>query len=125
MAYEYTGIVEEVLPVQTFNKGFRKQVVVIGEDVGFDGKYPSHNPFEFKGEHVGDLGGIRKGLRVKVTFSLDGRKWVDKNGDAKFFPTLSAFKIVSLSTADTSSAPVPVTPPGQIQEQVYDEDLPF
>ena len=46
--YEYTGVVEKVLQLQTFASGFTKRDVVMTDDVGTESKWPNHIAFTFK-----------------------------------------------------------------------------
>ena len=46
--FDYTGVVEEVLPVQTFSSGFTKRDVIVGNDVDSPSKYPNPVKFTFK-----------------------------------------------------------------------------
>ena len=70
--YEYTGVVEKVLELQTFASGFTKRDLVLGEDVGAETKYPNHIAFTFKKDSTSLLDGVREGQRCKVRFAIDG-----------------------------------------------------
>ena len=59
--FEYTGVVEEVLPVQTFSSGFTKREVIVGNDVDSPSKYPNPVKFTFKKDNCSLIDGIQKG----------------------------------------------------------------
>ena len=56
--FDYTGVVEEVLPVQTFSSGFTKRDVIVGNDVDSPSKYPNPVKFTFKKDNCSLLGEI-------------------------------------------------------------------
>ena len=72
--FDYTGVVEEVLPVQTCSSGFTKRDVIVGNDVDSPSKYPNPVKFTFKKDNCSLLDGIQKGQRVQVHFVVDGRR---------------------------------------------------
>ncbi len=94
--FEYTGVVDEVLPVQTFSSGFTKRDVIIGNDVDSPSKYPNPIKFSFKKDNCSLLDGVRKGQRAKVRFAIDGRRWEGPRG-VQYFVDLTALKIEVLN----------------------------
>ena len=104
--FDYTGVVEEVLPVQTFSSGFTKRDVIVGNDVDSPSKYPNPVKFTFKKDNCSLLDGIQKGQRVQVHFVVDGRRWDGPKG-TQYFVDLTALKIEVLNADGTSTEPVP------------------
>lgn len=104
--FEYTGVVDEVLPVQTFSSGFTKRDVIIGNDVDSPSKYPNPIKFSFKKDNCSLLDGVRKGQRTKVRFAIDGRRWEGPRG-VQYFVDLTALKIEVLNADGSSTEPVP------------------
>ncbi|MBS7287039.1 MAG: DUF3127 domain-containing protein [Kiritimatiellae bacterium] len=104
--FEYTGVVDEVLPVQTFSSGFTKRDVIIGNDVDSPSKYPNPIKFSFKKDNCSLLDGVRKGQRAKVRFAIDGRRWEGPRG-VQYFVDLTALKIEVLNADGSSTEPVP------------------
>ena len=104
--FEYTGVVDEVRPVQTFSSGFTKRDVIIGNDVDSPSKYPNPIKFSFKKDNCSLLGGVRKGQRAKVRFAIDGRRWEGPRG-VQYFVDLTALKIEVLNADGSSTEPVP------------------
>ena len=105
-AYEYTGVVEEVLPVQTFASGFTKREVVIGNDVDSPSKYPNPVKFSFTKDNCSLLDTVQKGQRVKVSFFINGRRWDGPKGTS-YFVDLTGRKIEVLNADGSSTEPVP------------------
>ncbi len=105
--YDYTGVVEKILDVQTFASGFTKRDLILTDDVGTETRYPNHLPFTFKKDGVNLLNGIKAGDRVKVHFAIDGREWTNPQGQVKYFTDLTGLKIEVLNADGTSTEPVP------------------
>ena len=104
--FDYTGVVEEVLPVQTFASGFTKRDIIVGNDVDSPSKYPNPVKFSFKKDNCSLLDGVRKGQRAKVRFAIDGRRWEGPRG-VQYFVDLTALKIEVLNADGSSTEPVP------------------
>lgn len=123
--FEYTGVVEEVLPVQTFSSGFTKRDIIIGNDVDSPSKYPNPVKFSFKKDNCSLLDGVRKGQRAKVRFAVDGRRWEGPRG-VQYFVDLTALKIEVLNADGSSTEPVPAPAEPDISMDAGDiEDMPF
>ena len=123
--FDYTGVVEDVLPVQTFSSGFTKRDVIVGNDVDSPSKYPNPVKFTFKKDNCSLLDGIQKSQRVKIHFVVDGRRWDGPKG-TQYFVDLTGFKIEVLNADGTSTEPVPApaepdmpADPGEV------DDMPF
>lgn len=89
MAFELTGIIIDVFPTQTFNKGFRKREFVI--ETG--DKYPQKVVFGLVQEKCDMIDSYGVGDTVAVSFDVKGRDWTDKSGQTKYFNTLEAYRI--------------------------------
>lgn len=125
--YEYTGVVEKILDVQTFASGFSKRDIVLGDDVGEASKYPNHIAFTFKKDSASMLEGVKEGQRAKVRFAIDGRIWNDpKTGKDRYFTDLTGLKIEVLNADGTSTEPVPVPAEPEAAADAGDiDDMPF
>lgn len=99
MAFELTGVIIDIFPAQTFNKGFRKREFVI--EVG--DKYPQKIIFGLVQEKCDMLDSYGVGDTVSVAFDVKGRDWTDKMGQTKYFNTLEAFRIHGQQRANISS----------------------
>ena len=89
MAFELTGVILEIFPSQTFNKGFRKREFVI--ETG--DKYPQKIIFGLVQDKCDMLDSYGVGDTVAVAFDVKCRDWTDKSGQVKYFNTLEAFRI--------------------------------
>ena len=125
--YEYTGVVEKVLELQTFASGFTKRDLVLGEDVGAETKNPNHIAFTFKKDSTSLLDGVREGQRCKVRFAIDGRIWNDpKTGKDRYFTDLTGLKLEVLNADGTSTEPVPApAEPDAAFDDAALDDMPF
>jgi hypothetical protein len=112
MAFELTGIIIDVFPAQTFNKGFRKREFAI--ETGGDTKYPQRIVFTLVQDKCDLLDSYTIGDSVRVGFDIKGRDWTDKTGQVKYFNTLEAWQI-SGSSRGSSSA--------KLEEDETDEDI--
>ena len=127
--YEYTGVVEKVLPTQSFASGFSKRDVVMTDDVGTETKWPNHIAFTFKKEAASVLDTVREGQRAKIRFAIDGREWTNPQGQVKYFTDLTGLKLEVLNAdgSSTEPEPEPVPPPAEpsFPEDPAVDDMPF
>ena len=69
---------------------------------------------------------VKKGDRVKVNFTIDGRRWDGPNG-TRYFTDLTGWKIEVLNADGSSTEPVPA--PAEAPEMAAaasdPDDLPF
>jgi hypothetical protein len=107
--YEYTGVVEEVGSTQQIGtNGFTKREIVIGNDVDSTSKWPNPVKFTFKKDNCQLLDSVKKGVRAKVRFAIDGRRWDDpKTGTAKYFTDLTGLRIEVINNDGSSTEPIP------------------
>lgn len=120
-AYEMTGIVKEVKPIQTFPSGFTKRELILETQ---SGNYPQVISFNCLKNNTSLLDAVQVGNKVKVTFDIRGREY---NG--RVFNDLVCFRLEQVD-ADGSSrealpeaavAPVPAAP---VSDQ-FDAEMPF
>lgn len=104
--YEYTGVVEEIGETKSFGaNGFTKRDMVVGNDVDSMSRYPNPVLFTFKKERTGLCDAVKKGDRVKVTFTIDGRRWEGPQG-VRYFTDLTGWKVETLNADGSSVAAV-------------------
>ena len=123
--YEYTGVVEKVLDLQTFASGFTKRDVVLTDDIGQESKWPNHIAFTFKKDSTSLLDGLKPGLRAKIRFAIDGREWTNPQGQVKYFTDLTGLKLEVLKDDGTSTEPVPAPAEPDDIVDAQDIDMPF
>ena len=111
--FKLTGTVKVINDtVQVTEKFSKREFVVIT-----DGEtYPQEISFQAAQDKCSMLDGIQIGNQIEVSFNLRGREWVNPQGEAKYFNTLDAWRIESLSG----------TPQPSLAEQAEaSDDLPF
>jgi single-strand DNA-binding protein len=118
VAYDLTGKVKLIQPVQTFDSGFTKREMVV---IVQDGKYPQEINLEFVQDKVGLLDNLQVGQEVTVTFDIRGR---EHNG--RYFNNLQGWKISTLGggTSITVGGPSPFLPNDTPADFDVD-DIPF
>ena len=128
VTYDYTGVVEVIGETKAFGaNGFTKRELVVGNDVDSPNKYPNPVLFTFKKERCSLVDAVKKGDRVKVQFTIDGRRWDGPNG-TRYFTDLTGWKIDVLNADGTATEPVPVPQPAEAPADVDagdPDDLPF
>lgn len=121
---DVTGRIKLITDTQEFgSNGFKKREIVITTD----DQYPQHIIIEFVQDKTTLLDSFEVGQDVKIAFNLRGREWINPEGVAKYFNSLSGWRI----EATESSTPPPMAPPENL-EQVdpasdsnEPDDLPF
>ena len=128
VTYDYTGVVEVIGETKAFGaNGFTKRELVVGNDVDSPNKYPNPVLFTFKKERCSLVDAVKQGDRVKVQFTIDGRRWDGPNG-TRYFTDLTGWKIDVLNADGTATEPVPVPQPAEAPADVDSgdpDDLPF
>lgn len=127
--YDYTGVVEKILPEQTFSSGFRKQIVVMTDGPEATTRWPNHIPFTFKQAHVDLVKQVKVGQQAKIRFAIDGREWNNpKTGAVQYFVDITALGIEVVQADGSSVEPLP-TPadPEDLPASSDDslDDMPF
>lgn len=127
--YDYTGVVELVGETKEFGtNGFTKRDLVVGNDVDSMNKYPNPVLFTFKKDRCALCDAVKKGDRVKVNFTIDGRRWDGPNG-TRYFTDLTGWKIEVLNGDGSFTEPVPApaeAPAMEASAAASDpDDLPF
>ena len=110
MKFQLTGVIIDVFPAQTFNKGFRKREFAIETS----DKYPQRIVFTLIQDKCDLLDSYRIGDSVDVSFEVKGRDWTDKSGQVKYFNTLEAWRISSQGSSNAKA---------QIAEDETDDDI--
>ena len=124
--YDYTGLVESVGETKTVGQnGFTKRELVVGNDVDSQNRYPNPVLFTFKKDRCSLVDAVKKGDRVKIQFTIDGRRWDGPNG-TRYFTDLTGWKIDVLNPDGTSTEPVPEPAEAPADVAAGDpDDLPF
>ena len=99
--------------LQTFDSGFTKREVVVTTD----DQYPQNIAVEFMKDKCALLDAYKVGQDVKISINLGGREWINPDGVAKYFNSITGWKIDK-----AAEAAKPFTPPTVLEQE---SDLPF
>ena len=126
VTYDYTGVVEVIGETKAFGaNGFTKRELVVGNDVDSPNKYPNPVLFTFKKERCSLVDAVKQGDRVKVQFTIDGRRWDGPRG-VQYFVDLTGLKIEVLNADGSSTEPVPAPAEPDFPDAGGDiDDMPF
>ena len=117
MAYEVEGNLFKIMPTAQITDSFKKREFVL-ELV--DGAYTQLVSFQLTQDNCSKLDGLQEGAKVKATFNLRGREWINKEGVPKYFNSLDCWKIETVGVQPQAANPVTQSPP-----LPSDDDLPF
>jgi hypothetical protein len=120
MTLSQKGTIVKILDTEHVTDNYSKREFVLL----VDGKYPQEIMFTTGNKNTELLNNLAEGEEVSVEFNLRGKKWTNKQGEDKWFISLDAWKITSLSTESASvsnnhSAPKPIV------NEDDNDDLPF
>lgn len=96
MSYTIQGKITEIKDEQIITASFKKREFVITTQE----QYPQEVLLEFTQDKCDELNKANIGQEVKVEFNLRGRKWVNPDGESKYFNTLQAWRIGSVGMVD-------------------------
>jgi hypothetical protein len=118
---EVQGKIKIIGDVQTFGNGFTKRELVVTTDE----QYPQVISIDFLKDKCDLLNGYKVGQDVKVSINLGGREWINPQGEAKYFNSVTGWRVEKLE-----SAPAEKLPPVDnfsLQNDISEEpdDLPF
>lgn len=114
-SFSVTGAVEVIGDVREISDKLRVRSVVVKTN---DGKYDEFIELEARNEKVDEFKGVREGDTITAHFNLKGRKWTNKDGETKYFTTLSVWRV-------EKGASTPETVNQEDLTEVGDDDLPF
>ena len=110
------GKIKIIGEVQTFGTDFTKrQLVVTTED-----QYPQLISIDFTQDKADLLNSYKVGQSVNVSINLGGREWINPKGEAKYFNSVTGWRIEAVTQAEPSQ---PIAAPNL--SQGVEEDLPF
>ena len=111
------GKIKIIGDVQTFGADFTKrELVVLTDD-----QYPQLISIDFLKDKCDLLNSYKVGQSVNVSINLGGREWINPQGEAKYFNSVTGWKIEAV-TQDISSLR-PTSAPNL--SQGVEDDLPF
>ena len=92
MSLELTGKVLEVMEAEQVSATFKKRVIVL-EVVEDNPQYAQFIPVEFVQAKTDLLDGFNAGDEVAIKFNPRGRKWVNPQGETRYFPSYQGWAI--------------------------------
>jgi hypothetical protein len=126
MAFEITGKVIDVLPVNQVSDKFKKREFVIEKkDTGGSAVFIDYIKFQLVQDKCDLINESFLNEEVKIWFNLKGNKW-ERDGKINYFTNLDAWKIEKVSEPGRNQNIQPQSPledkPPEIDEL---SDLPF
>jgi hypothetical protein len=98
---EVQGKIKIIGEVQTFGTDFTKrQLVVTTEE-----QYPQVISIDFLKDKCDLLNGYKVGQDVKVSINLGGREWINPESVAKYFNSVTGWRVEKLETAPAENLP--------------------
>jgi hypothetical protein len=126
MAFEITGKVIDIAPVNQVSDKFRKREFVIEKkETGNTGLFIDYIKFQLIQDKCDLINESFLNTEVKVSFNLKGNKW-ERSGKVSYFTNLDAWKIERIQAQGIDQN----TPPHNVPEEFPPEadelsDLPF
>ena len=114
---EITGKLLECMDTVQVSERFRKREFVL--EYADNPEYPEYIKFELAQDRCELLDSFQPGQKVRVDFDLKGRRWIDPQGQVKYFNSLRAWRLDE--TASETSAPPPSS--GNPEETPLPENL--
>lgn len=104
---------------QTFgSNGFRKRELVIETF----SQYPQKIIFEFVQDKTELLDKFKIGDSVEISYNLNGREWVNPQGETKYFNSIQGWRIEEYKESTANSFETTSKPESSSDEE---SDLPF
>ena len=99
---EVLGVIKIIGEVQTFGNGFTKRELVVTTNE----QYPQVISIDFLKDKCDLLNGYKVGQDVKVSINLGGREWINPQGEAKYFNSVTGWRVEKLETSAENLPPV-------------------
>ena len=110
------GKIKIIGEVQTFGTDFTKRQLVVTTD----DQYPQLISIDFTQDKTDLLNSYKVGQSVNVSINLGGREWINPQGEAKYFNSVTGWRIEAVTQAEPSQ---PIAAPNL--NQGVEDDLPF
>jgi translation initiation factor IF-3 len=123
--FNITGTLKVKFDEQKVSERFRKRDFVIQEN---SSQYPQLISFQLVQDRCNLIDNFKENDEVRVFFNLRGREWKSPQGETKYFNTIEAWKIESVSAAPHQTAGVSNTvaaPDVTTFSSGESDDLPF
>jgi hypothetical protein len=125
--FNITGTLKVKFDEQKVSERFRKRDFVIQEN---SSQYPQLISFQLVQDRCNLIDNFKENEEVRVFFNLRGREWKSPQGETKYFNTIEAWKIESVSgapqqTAGVSNTNTVAAPDVTTFSSGESDDLPF
>lgn len=121
---ELSGRIKKIFEEQTFGSGFRKKEIVITTQE----QYPQDILIEFTQDKIDLLKQVSPGDEVKISINIRGREWINPEGIAKYFNSISGWRLEKIgSEAPTMNqyTDLPPVASDYLDSKSEPDDLPF
>ncbi len=120
---QVTGKIKLINDTQTFGaSGFRKRELVLTTDE----QYPQMLMIEFVQDKVDILDNYKVGQDVTISINLRGREWINPEGVAKYFNSITGWRIEATAAAAPQGGETPSNfETTSIAQNEEPDDLPF
>lgn len=121
---EISGRIKKIFDEQTFGSGFRKKEIVVTTQE----QYPQDILVEFTQDKIELLQPLSIGDEIKVSINLRGREWINPEGIAKYFNSISGWRVEKVGAETSSLNQYAELPPvtNEFQNSSNEpDDLPF
>ena len=117
-----TGKLLEIKETQQVSDSFKKRSFVL--EYAENPQYPEYVSFELIQDRCSLLDNFQAGQEVEVSFNLKGRKWINPEGETRYFNSLQAWRIdVAQAGSPAPDTAAPASSPAP--EAGQEDDLPF
>jgi hypothetical protein len=107
MAFEVTGKIIDILPVNKVSEKFRKREFVIEKkETGGSSVFVDYIKFQLTQDKCDLINESFMNEEVKISFNLRGTRW-EKEGRTGYFTNLDAWKIEKISSSPRKDQEIP------------------
>lgn len=131
MNFKIVGVVKHISETVQVSEKFKKRDIVITDF----SMYPQDISFQLSQDNCTTADRFQKGDEIEVSFNFRGREWTNpQTGEVKYFNTLEAWRIETISIRDRGNHQAEQAPqnqtgqepqPSPITTSETEEDLPF
>lgn len=124
---DITGILKVKSEAQQVSEKFKKREFVLTDN---SSQYPQHVSFQLTQDKCNLIDNYAVGSEIKVHFNLRGREWTSPKGEIKYFNTLEAWRIETISAGSGATTSPSAGNLGDVAETTFtattqEDDLPF
>lgn len=125
MAFDITGKIIDIAPVNQVSDKFKKREFVIEKkESGNSGLFIDYIKFQLLQDRCDLINESFMNEEVKVTFNIKGNRW-ERDGKVNYFTNLDAWKVERVSGTEPQKDHTP-PPESDIPDDVSElDDLPF